>query len=54
MVAALLNSPVSVSKEVASIIKNLKDDFSARNDRQPNIDELRQINVSAYALSKTS
>tara|TARA_R100000008_G_scaffold56377_1_gene34677 strand:+ start:2479 stop:4731 length:2253 start_codon:yes stop_codon:yes gene_type:complete len=54
MVAALLNSPVSVSKEVASVIKNLKDDFSARNDRQPNIDELRQINVSAYALSKTS
>ena len=34
--------------------KKLKDDFLNRNERQPTIDEARQINVSGYALSKTA
>ena len=32
---------------------NLKKDFFNRNSRKPNVDEMRKITVSCYALSKT-
>ena len=38
----------------AKMLVDLKDDFLNRNERQPTIDEARQINVSGYALSKTA
>ena len=34
-------------------LNKLKEDFFERKDRQPNMDELRQMHVSCYALSKT-
>ena len=53
VVADLLKNPITLSSSVAKMLPELKDDFFNRKDRQPNIDELRQMHVSCYALSKT-
>ena len=53
VVADLLKNPIALSSSVAKMLPELKDDFFNRKDRQPNIDELRQMHVSCYALSKT-
>ncbi len=53
VVADLLKNPITLSASVVKMLPELKDDFFNRKDRQPNIDELRQMHVSCYALSKT-
>ena len=53
VVADLLKKPIALSSSVAKMLPELKDDFFNRKDRQPNIDELRHMHVSCYALSKT-
>ena len=53
VVADLLKNPITLSSSVAKMLPELKDDFFNRKDRQPNIDELRQMHVSCYALSRT-
>lgn len=53
VVADLLKNRITLSSSVAKMLPELKDDFFNRKDRQPNIDELRQMHVSCYALSKT-
>ena len=53
VIADILKNPVSLSSSVAKMLPELKDDFFNRKDRQPNMDELRQMHVSCYALSKT-
>jgi len=49
----LLKQPLNLDSTVASSLNKLKEDFFDRKDRQPNMDELRQMHVSCYALSKT-
>ena len=34
-------------------MSSLKKDFFNRNNRKPNVDELRKMAVSSYALSRT-
>jgi hypothetical protein len=53
VVADLLKKPIALSSSVAKMLPELKDDFFNRKDRRPNIDELRHMHVSCYALSKT-
>ena len=53
VVSQLLNTRISIQNSVANLLENLKEDFFNRNSREPNIDELRMINVSCYTLSKT-
>mgnify|MGYP003111872303 CR=1 FL=1 len=53
VISALLKRPISIASSTALLLKELKEDFLGRNGREPNIDEVRQINVSSYALSKT-
>ena len=53
VISALLNRPISIASSTTSLLAKLKEDFLNRNEREPNIDEVRQINVSSYALSKT-
>jgi len=50
----LLKISMSIDPSVASSLKGFRNDFSERNDRQPSIDEARQMHVAAYALSKTT
>ena len=49
----LLKQPLKLDSTIASSLNKLKEDFFERKDRQPNMDELRQMHVSCYALSKT-
>ena len=51
---SLLKQPLRIEASLAKMLADLKDDFLNRNERQPTIDEARQINVSGYALSKTA
>ena len=51
---SLLKQPLRLESSLAKMLADLKDDFLNRNERQPTIDEARQINVSGYALSKTA
>ena len=44
-----LSSNSSITKDVSNQVRRLKKSFSSKNDRQPNIDELRQIYASAYS-----
>tara|TARA_Y100000593_G_scaffold73841_1_gene135747 strand:+ start:11298 stop:13544 length:2247 start_codon:yes stop_codon:yes gene_type:complete len=53
VISDLLKRPISVASSTVSLLAKLKEDFLNRNGREPNIDEVRQINVSSYALSKT-
>ena len=53
VISDLLKRPISVASGTVSLLAKLKEDFLGRNGREPNIDEVRQINVSSYALSKT-
>ena len=53
IVSDLLSRPISVDASTSKLLAGLKDDFLNKNGRQPNIDEVRRINVSCYALSKT-
>ena len=50
----LLKRPTSLNETILSSLKIFRGDFNERNDRQPSIDEARQMHVSAYALSKTT
>jgi hypothetical protein len=54
IVAELLKQPLSIEPSFAISLEELKADFINKKDRQPNIDELRHINVSCYALSRTA
>tara|TARA_R110000851_G_scaffold75573_2_gene166604 strand:- start:1871 stop:4096 length:2226 start_codon:yes stop_codon:yes gene_type:complete len=54
LVAELLKQPLSIDHNFAISLEELNADFINKKDRQPNIDELRQINVSCYALSRTA
>ena len=49
----LLKNPVKPTANFRNLIANLKKDFFNRNNRKPNVDEMRKITVSCYALSKT-
>lgn len=51
---SLLKQPLRIEASLAKMFVDLKEDFLNRNERQPTIDEARQINVSGYALSKTA
>ena len=51
---SLLKQPLRLESSLARMLADLKEDFFNRNERQPTIDEARQINVSGYALSKTA
>ena len=53
IVSDLLSRPISVDASTSKLLAGLKEDFLNKNGRQPNIDEVRRINVSCYALSKT-
>jgi hypothetical protein len=53
VISDLLNKPISVDSNVAKLLAELKEDFFNRNSRQATIDEIRKINISCYALSKT-
>ena len=44
-----LSNNSSITKDVSNQVRRLKKSFSSKNDRQPNIDELRQIYASAYS-----
>tara|TARA_Y100001963_G_scaffold154276_1_gene242697 strand:+ start:8042 stop:10252 length:2211 start_codon:yes stop_codon:yes gene_type:complete len=44
-----LSNNFSITKDVSNQVRRLKKSFSSKNDRQPNIDELRQIYASAYS-----
>jgi len=54
IINSLLKMSMSIDPSVASSLKRFRNDFSERNDRQPSIDEARQMHVAAYALSKTT
>ena len=54
VINSLLKRPAVINETVLSSLRVFKSDFNKRNDRQPSIDEARQIHVSAYALSKTT
>ena len=53
VVSQLLNRQISVEPSAAKLLGELKEDFFNKNGKQPSIDEVRQINVACYALSKT-
>ena len=53
VVSQLLSKPVSVDPSVAKLLAGLKEDFLSKNGKEPNIDEVRRINISCYTLSKT-
>ena len=53
VVSQLLSKPIAVDSGVTKLLAGLKEDFLNRNGREPNIDEVRRINISCYALSKT-
>ncbi len=49
----LLKNPVKETAGFKNLMSSLKKDFFNRNNRKPNVDELRKMAVSSYALSKT-
>ena len=49
----LLGRSISITSSMAKLLAKLKEDFLSKNGREPNIDEIRKINISCYALSKT-
>jgi hypothetical protein len=49
----LLKNPIKETAGFKNLMSSLKKDFFNRNNRRPNIDELRKMAVSSYALSKT-
>ena len=49
----LLKNPVKETASFKNLMSSLKKDFFNRNNRKPNVDELRKMAVSSYALSKT-
>ena len=54
IINSLLKKPEALTKTIVASLKSFRSDFNERNDRQPSIDEVRQMHVSAYALSKTT
>jgi len=50
----LLKNPVKETASFKNLMSSLKKDFFNRNNRKPNVDELRKMAVSSYALSKTA
>jgi len=54
IINSLLKKPEALTKTIVASLKIFRSDFNERNDRQPSIDEVRQMHVSAYALSKTT
>tara|TARA_Y100000401_G_C8320715_1_gene225106 strand:- start:32 stop:2287 length:2256 start_codon:yes stop_codon:yes gene_type:complete len=53
VIADLLRKPIALDKTFSKLSEKLKEDFFSKNDRNPNIDEARNINVMCYALRKT-
>ena len=53
IISQLLSKRIAVDSSMAKLLTGLKEDFLSRNGREPNIDEIRRINISCYALSKT-
>ena len=53
VVSQLLSKPIAVDSSITKLLAGLKEDFLNKNGREPNIDEVRRINISCYALSKT-
>ena len=51
VVKELLDDGRSTTTEMMSVCKNLKQDFVELNEKQPSIEEMRQIQSSAYAIS---
>ena len=49
----LLKNPVKETASFKNLMSSLKKDFFNRNNRKPNVDELRKMAVSSYALSRT-
>ena len=49
----LLKNPVKETASFKNLMTSLKKDFFNRNNRKPNVDELRKMAVSSYALSRT-
>ena len=49
----LLKVGIKPDPSITSSLAEIKNQFSTDNDRQPTIDEERQMQVSVYALSKT-
>ena len=54
IVNSLLKNPIRPTANFKNLMANLKKDFFNRNSRKPNVDEMRKITVSCYALSETS
>ena len=54
LLKSIVDEKISIDSSVAQSLNKMKEDFFERKERQPNIDELRQMHVSCYALSKTS
>ena len=51
VVKELLDDGTPITAEMTSACKNLKQDFVELNEKQPSIEEMRQIQSSAYAIS---
>ena len=51
VVKELLDDGRPTTAEMMSVCKNLKQDFVELNEKQPSIEEMRQIQSSAYAIS---
>jgi hypothetical protein len=49
----LLKTGIKPDSSISSSLAEIKNQFSIDNDRQPTIDEERQMQVSVYALSRT-
>jgi len=49
----ILKNRTGVDSGVAMSVRDAKNQFLTQNGRQPTIDEIRQMHVSIYALSKT-
>ena len=53
IISELLKRPILVESSTAKLLATLREGFLNKNEREPSIDEVRQMNVSGYALSKT-
>ena len=54
MINEILKSGAGVNKSIANTIESLKFGFVEENQRQPNIEERRQMCVTAYASFHTT
>ena len=54
LLKSIVDEKILIDSSVAQSLNKMKEDFFERKERQPNMDELRQMHVSCYALSKTS